>query len=179
VQQAVASVAVLPPTATIAVGATQIFSAHPRDAGGTDIAGPFSPVWISSNTTVATLATNVDGTATATGKSSGGPITITATVSNISGTALLTVTAPSVTVNWGFAADGTTTTIAAGTSITWHNVDSGIPHSIAPDTVPPPSAAGPVTGVNDISTQTFNTPGTYHYHCGVHPTTMHGTIVVQ
>ncbi len=88
---AVASVVVTPATPSIALGATQQFTAAVLDAAGNAITGRLI-VWSSSDTTVATgggcggLATSVRvGTAT-----------ITGSVGTISGTATLTVAAPGV-----------------------------------------------------------------------------------
>jgi plastocyanin len=175
VAQALASVAVSPTTATIAVSGTEPFTAQPRDSGGTPISGLGAAKWQSSDTTVATIDA---ASGVATGVKNGGPITITATISGTPGAAQLTVAPPTVTVNWGFAAETTTVTtdIAAGTSVIWHDTDGF--HSIQPDSSPPPTGVGPVNAGQNMGPQTFNTPGTYNYHCGVHPS-MHGTITVH
>lgn len=65
-------------------------------------------------------------------------------------------------------------TVQVGTIVTWTNMDS-VPHTSTSD-----------TGAWDSGTlnpgasfqHTFNTPGTYPYHCMIHPS-MHGTIVVR
>jgi plastocyanin len=67
-------------------------------------------------------------------------------------------------------------TVARGTTITWRN-DDGITHTATSDSpgwdtgdVPPGAS----------KTTTFNTPGTFNYHCTYHRTMgMVGTITVQ
>jgi plastocyanin len=68
------------------------------------------------------------------------------------------------------------TTIKKGTKVVWTNKTD---------------TAHTVTGLGSLSslkrnlavgktvTHVFNKPGTYHYHCTIHPTTMKGTIVVK
>lgn len=63
-------------------------------------------------------------------------------------------------------------TVKAGTTVTWTNNDS-VTHSIKSSSFTSPDLA---TG--DTFKFTFNTPGTYNYNCGIHPT-MTGTIIVQ
>jgi plastocyanin len=67
-----------------------------------------------------------------------------------------------------------TINIFTGTTVVWHN-DSAAAHTVTSD-----------TGLVDSGTvapggtfrHTFNQPGTYSYHCAIHPQ-MRGTIVVQ
>lgn len=73
-----------------------------------------------------------------------------------------------------FAFSPVTLTVKVGTEVTWVNQDS-VSHSVV-------SSSG--TELNsqlfakDASwSHIFKTPGTYEYHCGVHPT-MVGTIIV-
>jgi plastocyanin len=191
VRQAVASVAVSPPTAAVAVAGTQIFDAQPRDAGGAAIAGLGPPVWISSDTTVATLAPNADGTATATGKSNGGPITITATISSTSGTAQLTVDSTSVThsLSWFHGNTTANLTIKAHDSVKWNIADGACHNSASCSSTPAPSGCPPASGFawdtgvrcgGTLGPVTFNTPGTYVYCCTPHTCgSMQGTITVQ
>lgn len=80
----VASVAISPSSATVAVGATQQCSATLRDAQGNTLTGR-TVTWTSSNTGVATVSAT--GLATVTGS---GTATITATSEGVSGTASIT-----------------------------------------------------------------------------------------
>src|SRR2546429_5916243 len=81
----VASLAVVPQTLTVGVGATAQLTATPRDANGAFLAGR-SVTWASSNTAVATVNTTGLATGVAAGQA-----TITATSGRRSGTAPLTV----------------------------------------------------------------------------------------
>jgi hypothetical protein len=86
---ALTSITVTPPSASIAVDATQSFAATGHFSDGSSAA--VTVTWSSSNNSVATI--NAAGTAT--GVSAGGPVTIKATstqLPGISGTAQLTVT---------------------------------------------------------------------------------------
>jgi len=83
----VASVSVTPPVASVAAGATVSFSATLKDAHGNVTSGAVT--WTSSDATIAT----VSAAGVATGVKAGGPITITAAVGSVQGSAQLTVTA--------------------------------------------------------------------------------------
>ncbi len=85
----VASVTVTPATASVAVGQTVQLTATLRDANGNVLSGR-TVLWTSDNAVVAT----VDGTGLVTGVSAG-PAVITATSEGKSGSASVTVTAPS------------------------------------------------------------------------------------
>jgi plastocyanin len=64
--------------------------------------------------------------------------------------------------------------VPVGTRVVWTNMQTGVPHTVTSD-----------TGLWDSGTVspgamfafTFNTPGTFPYHCNIHPT-MHGTVTV-
>ncbi len=75
----------------------------------------------------------------------------------------------------GFAFNPSTLTISKGANVVWINKDSA-PHSIVSDT-------GDEINSDSISkgntyVHIFNTPGTYGYHCGIHPS-MKGKLVVE
>jgi trimeric autotransporter adhesin len=84
----VASVSVLPGTGSVAVGSYLSFMATPKDVNGNPVSG-YTTTWKSSNTAVATVASN----GTVKGLSAG-TVTITATAGGQTGRATLTVTAP-------------------------------------------------------------------------------------
>ena len=67
----------------------------------------------------------------------------------------------------------TTITVPAGTSVTWTNNDDDA-HSVVADNKAFRSAP---LDTGDSYSFTFATPGTYGYHCGLHPQ-MHGKVVV-
>jgi len=80
-----------------------------------------------------------------------------------------------------FAFSPLTMTISPGTTVTWINQDSA-EHQILND-ASGSNAGGaifnsPVLPQGVSYSFTFNTPGTYPYHCSIHPS-MKGTITVQ
>ena len=69
-------------------------------------------------------------------------------------------------------------TITAGTIVTWQN-GGATTHSVTSDTSEPFNFD---IGPGSSNTHTFNTPGTYAYHCRFHGAPgsgMHGTITVN
>jgi len=75
----------------------------------------------------------------------------------------------------GLAFDPATLTVSVGTTVTWTNEDS-VPHTITSDSGS--ELNSPDMNNGDTYTHTFNTAGTYAYHCGIH-TYMKGTVIVQ
>jgi plastocyanin len=83
---------------------------------------------------------------------------------------------PGITIdNYQFAP--ATLTIAVGGSVTWTNDDSDI-HSVAADDGDPVMFKSAGLDTDDKYSFTFTRPGTYLYHCTLHPH-MTGKIVVQ
>jgi plastocyanin len=64
-------------------------------------------------------------------------------------------------------------TVARGTTVTWTNLD-GVPHTITADDG---SWGSGTLGQGDTYSHVFTSPGTYTYHCAIHPFMM-GTVVV-
>lgn len=65
--------------------------------------------------------------------------------------------------------------INVGTTVTWMNTDAGVPHTTTSN------APGWDSGTVQPGTQfshTFQTAGTFAYHCNIHPGMM-GTVVVR
>jgi plastocyanin len=58
----------------------------------------------------------------------------------------------------------------------WPAAPNAIPHSVTSDSGTLLSSPVQATGTYS---KTFDTPGTYTYHCEVHPTEMTGTVIVQ
>jgi plastocyanin len=76
-----------------------------------------------------------------------------------------------------FAFTPSTLTIKPGTTVTWTNED-GTSHTVVSDSGTPVPFTSQ-TLVNGASFQfTFTRPGSYTYHCSIHPS-MTGTIIVQ
>jgi plastocyanin len=142
-----------------------------------------------ATTSAATVATNGSGISAVTVTLGGtaGPITITATAGSLAGSPVTfnaTATSPPTTttinvVNNEFSP--ATITVAAGTEVTWSWSAGATNHNVAPDGTVPPRSGNPVNGPNTYRF-TFNTPGTYGYHCEVHGAPgfgMSGTVIVQ
>jgi plastocyanin len=72
-----------------------------------------------------------------------------------------------------FAFDPGTITVATGTTVTWTNNDTAS-HNITGDDGTWGSNS---LAIGDTFSHTFSKPGTFSYHCGVHPS-MKGTITV-
>jgi plastocyanin len=66
----------------------------------------------------------------------------------------------------GFAFSPANITVKKGATVTWTNKDSAN-HSIISDTSNGPSSS--LFGQGQTYSFTFNTAGTFNYHCGVHP----------
>jgi plastocyanin len=101
----------------------------------------------------------------------------------------------------GSSITDTTTTVTAGTSVTWTNLSSNMPHTVTfgvagqafpqMDPFSPPSGPTSYDGTQAVNSGvlfpgqsfslTFTKAGTYEYHCLFHDDTenMIGTIVVQ
>lgn len=75
----------------------------------------------------------------------------------------------------GFKFNPTPLTITVGDSVTWTNQDTA-PHTATSDT--PGVFDTGMLQKGDSKTLTFNQPGTFTYHCSVHPN-MHATLIVQ
>jgi plastocyanin len=76
-----------------------------------------------------------------------------------------------------FAFDPSSLTVKSGTVVTWVNQD-GVSHTIVSDTGSPAAFSSDSLSTDASYTFTFIQPGTYTYHCSIHPS-MKGTIIVQ
>jgi plastocyanin len=92
------------------------------------------------------------------------------------GTGSKGVTTPGANEVWiqGIAFDPSTITIITGTTITWTNKDA-IGHSVTSDTGVFDSG---IINASGTFSYTFDTAGTFPYHCKVH-TTMTASVVVK
>ncbi len=75
----------------------------------------------------------------------------------------------------GFAFDPVTLKVPVGTTVTWTNKDS-VAHTVVSDTGAWPDSS-PID-TNKTFSFTFTKPGTYNYHCSIHPS-MTAAIVVS
>lgn len=76
-----------------------------------------------------------------------------------------------------FAFDPSSLTVKAGSTVTWVNSDSA-PHTIVSEAGAPAVISSDTLANGASFTFTFTRPGTYPYHCSIHPS-MKGTIIVQ
>jgi plastocyanin len=80
---------------------------------------------------------------------------------------------PQITIE-NFAFNPATLTVPVGTTVTWISRDDE-PHTVtSSDGV----FASPGLDADEAFSYTFSTPGTYNYHCKLHPH-MTGTIIVK
>ncbi len=83
--------------------------------------------------------------------------------------------AATVTIK-SFAYDPTPVTVKVGEAVTFQNED-GVPHTATMlDGV---CDSGTISGGGGSATLVFTAPGTYRYHCRIHPTMPTATIEVQ
>jgi plastocyanin len=76
-----------------------------------------------------------------------------------------------------FAFDPPALTVKSGTVVTWVNQDSAT-HIVVSDTGAPEAFSSDPLQNGGTYARTFTTPGTYSYHCSIHPS-MKGTVIVQ
>jgi plastocyanin len=73
-------------------------------------------------------------------------------------------------------------TVIAGTTVTWQWADGAAGHNVVPDAGSIPAGSGDLASAPHSYQFTFDTPGTYHYHCAAHGTAggggMSGTVTV-
>lgn len=74
-----------------------------------------------------------------------------------------------------FAFSPETLTIKAGTEVEWTNLDQA-PHTVVSNSGS--EISSPSLSKGQTYAVLFNKPGTYEYHCSVHPS-MKGTIIVK
>lgn len=129
------------------------------------------------------IITIADGSSTmfGTAGTTGGEITVTATVVGLTGSPItfhgaVTPAPVTVSVSSNFYSPDSVN-ISAGSSVRWvwatgtHSVTSiGSPSFTGSDTEPAPFTLGPIL---------FANPGVYQFQCSVHPAQMNGKVVVQ
>lgn len=76
-----------------------------------------------------------------------------------------------------FAFDPPALTVKAGTVVTWMNQD-GASHTIVSETGSPEAFTSSPLSTGQSYSFTFSRPGTYPYHCSIHPS-MTGTVIVE
>jgi plastocyanin len=72
--------------------------------------------------------------------------------------------------------------VPVGTTVTWEWVDPNIGHNVVPDDGSTPAPSGSLVSGPHTYRYTFNTPGTFRYHCQAHGSPngvgMSGTVTV-
>ncbi|MGB7787588.1 cupredoxin domain-containing protein [Methanoregula sp.] len=81
----------------------------------------------------------------------------------------------SVSIN-NFAFSPRQVTVSQGTTVTWTNQDS-VAHTVVSDAGVPDAFSSDPLSQGSSFTFTFTKPGTYTYHCSIHPS-MTGTVTV-
>ena len=178
------SVVVSPSSPSVNVGATTTLTAAAKDQNGNAFIGASAATWTSSDVTKAT----VDATTGVVTGVANGSSTITASITSGSvthtGTQVLTVSTPSSTAgvtatsSLAFTPHSVTILRAGGTgAVTW--TFESVAHTVSWDSQPPGAAvAGIGSTMSAQVSLNFTVPGTYNYHCSIHPT-MTGLVVVQ
>ena len=116
--------------------------------------------------TIAPTATPTTGTTS----------TPTATASQAGNAQTVMITTDS---SGSFAFSPATLTIKAGTTVTWKNT-TAVSHTVTSDDGKSfdSGTANPIAAQSGTFSFTFTTPGTFAYHCSIHPF-MKATIIVQ
>ena len=131
-------------------------------------------------TTTFTRTTPTSTTTTTTGSTTFTTTTPTTTTTTKDTTTTTTETTTTTTTQnvaviiQDFAFSPSSVTITVGSTVIWQNHDS-TSHTVTSDTGL--FNSGTLSNGGTFSF-TFNTPGTYNYHCSIH-SSMHGTIIVN
>lgn len=139
----------------------------------TDADGVSSSLWTLGDTPGAQTATAAIAGAT------GSPVTFTATATaGGPGANTIQVLGPAGGNRFSPAAISVTT----GTTVSWVWADAAVGHNVVPDDGTTPGASGALANGPHLYTYTFNTPGTYLFHCQAHGGSggvgMSGTVTV-
>jgi plastocyanin len=69
--------------------------------------------------------------------------------------------------------------VVLGTTVTWQWIDNTFPHNVVPDDGSTPAQSGSLVSAPHSYQYTFNSLGTFHYHCQAHGGSgMTGTVTV-
>ena len=91
----------------------------------------------------------------------------TMTTTNVDQTNAASVETNKITYK-GFAVTQRSIKVKKGTTVTWTNEDSA-KHDVTPDTESEAFKSSELFGKGETYSATFNTVGTYAYHCSPHP----------
>lgn len=179
--QVFTSVEIAPSTTSMTQGQTQTFTATPLNQSGGTFAGAATRAWTSDQPTIA----SVDGTSGLVTALTPGTAHIAAdvTIGTVTkrGTATVEIipagTAPAqatVTATTGQVFQPTPQRLARGGTITF--LFQSLAHTVVFTTSGAPADIG--TSANVSVDRTFNTAGTYEYHCSIHAG-MEGQVIVE
>lgn len=131
--------------------------------GSTGTGTGTTPTTGTTNTPAATPTTGITSTPTATATQAGNGQTVMITTDS----------------SGSFAFSPATLTIKAGTTVTWKNTTS-VGHTVTSDDGKSfdSGTTNPIAAQGGTFSFTFTTPGTFAYHCEIHPF-MKATIIVQ
>jgi plastocyanin len=110
---------------------------------------------------------NTPGTVTATASvtnATGSPVTFTATATEGGGGGSIV----QVLSEGGTRFDPKNITVLVGTTVTWVWGTQAIGHNVVPDDGTTPATSGALANAPHSYQYTFNTAGTFHYHCQAH-----------
>lgn len=145
----------------LAAGAILLLAAACGGSGATNAPGP-------------TATTPPAATATAAGgQPTGAPTTPPAATTTIAATGCSGTGAGTAVAVVDFAFDPASVTVAVGGEVTWTNADSAT-HTVTFDNGPDCGRMG--NGAE--ASRTFDTAGTFAYHCAIHAS-MKGTVIVE
>jgi len=145
----------------VALGALLLLAAC--GGGSTDTGTGTTPTTGTTNTAAATPTTGAASTPTATAAQTGNGQTVMI-ITDSSGS---------------FAFSPATLTIKAGTTVTWKNT-TAVAHTVTSDDGKSfdSGTSNPIAAQSGTFSFTFGTPGTFAYHCEIHPF-MKAKIIVQ
>lgn len=177
---AVSSVSLDKTTVLLKPSETTTITATPKDANGGALTGHTVTWSVSPSTGIAAIAPN--GSSVTVTANANGSATVTATVESKTADAHITVTnslptTASVTVGAGGQDlfDPSSVDIAAGGTVTF--TWAGVTHNVTWLSPPAPVSDIPNKSSGSASV-TLSQPGTYNYHCTIHPG-MSGVVTVH
>jgi plastocyanin len=139
----------------------------------TDVDGLSTSTWTLGNTPGAVTATASVTNAT------GSPVSFTATATDDGGPGGVTV---QVLTEGGTRFEPANIMVTVGSTVTWVWGTNSVGHNIVPDNGVTPATSGALASAPHDYQYTFNTLGTFHYHCQAHGNVggvgMSGTVTV-
>jgi plastocyanin len=177
---ALGSVVVVPASVDLSAGGLQALSVQALDTKGQLIDNAPEPAFASTNSSIVEVDAPGDVIALSAGDAT---IHVSVTLNGVTKSADVAVTVTGILPQSGDVVAGTdylftprTIVIAQGGSVRWQF--GAVEHTVtfsAGQAGAPPSIGN---SYNTAVTETFTEPGTYSYHCSIHPT-MTGQVIVR